>query len=443
LNAVSTSTHSCASPRTFLRRFLPFVCVALGLLSRVASAEGIPLTLYVGEARVLNEPPIKRMAVGDGKVVSTTILNTGQLLLLAETIGRSTIHLWHRDGTEIDYSVTVGSGDPSGILSEIRSLVGDDSKVTARVVGDKVILEGSDLGTEETSRLGDITKLYPQVVNLVSHVTRERMVEIDVRIMEFRKNKLQQLGITWNTKGVTGPTFGIVGDVTRGSAFRTNNGGTGLANVPNITTGPAITAFSTYFGIASSITSSIDAAVTTGDATYLSEPRLTCKSGGSAKFLSGGEVPIPVSSIYGTSVQFKPYGVKLEVDPVVADSGLIHLKAFTELSAIDPTVTVGGIPGFLTRRTDTEVNLQSEQTLVISGLFDGSDLRNITKIPGLGDIPVLGELFKSRDFQKQKSDLVIFLTPRLMTADTPSNLEAVRAGDETRSEALKKSKLAE
>jgi pilus assembly protein CpaC len=418
---------------------------ALSLLPLVAFADGAtPLTLYVGEARVLSESNIKRMAVGNGRVVSTNIIGATQLLLLAETPGQSTIHLWHRDGSETDYSVTVVSADAARLVTEVRALVGDDPKITTRVVGDKVVVEGNDLGNEQTGRLAEIVKLYPQIVNLASRVTLDRMVEIDVRIMEFRKTSLTQLGITWSTTGVTGPTFGIVGDVARGSAFKSPPSGTGLANVPGITVGPTITPFSTYLGIATSITSSIDAAVTKGDATYLSEPKLTCKSGGSAKFLSGGEVPIPTSSVFGqTSVQFKPYGVKLEVDPVVSDSGMIHLKAFTELSAIDPTVTVAGIPGFITRRTDTEVNLMSEQTLVISGLFDGSDNRTITKVPGLGDIPVLGELFKSRNFQKKKSDLVIFLTPHLVGADAESNLDAVKTGEDTRRDALKKTKLAE
>jgi pilus assembly protein CpaC len=119
------------------------------------------------------------------------------------------------------------------------------------------------------------------------------------------------------------------------------------------------------------------------------------------------------------------------------------MKAFTELSAIDPSVSVAGIPGFITRRTDTEVNLLSDQTLVISGLFDGSDNHNLYKVPGLGDVPVLGELFKSRNFQAKKSDLVIFLTPHLVTADGSRNLDAVKTGEATRSEALKQTHLAE
>jgi pilus assembly protein CpaC len=414
------------------------------LSARVAAADPTPLLLYVGEGRVLHETDIKRLAVGNGRVISTNIIGTSQLLVLAETEGQSTIHLWHRNGTENDYAVSVMSANAARLLGEVRALVGNDPKITTRIVGDKIVIEGGDLGTEQAARLQEIGKLYPQIVNLASRVQVDRMVEIDVRIMEFRKAALTQLGINWATTNIVGPTFGITGDVHRGSAFTPAPAGSGLANVPGIPVGPKVAPFSTFFGISSSITSAINASLTNGNATALSEPKLTCKSGGSCKFLSGGEVPIPTTSAFGqTNVQFKPYGVKLEVDPVVSDSGTIRVKAFTELSAIDPTVTVAGIPGFITRRSETEVNLQSEQTLVISGLFDGNDARNIVKVPGLGQVPVLGELFKSRDFQRKKSDLVIFLTPHLVSADSKANLDAVQAGEERREEALRQSKLAE
>jgi pilus assembly protein CpaC len=415
----------------------------LAFLPRLAAADPLPLTLYVGEARVLDETSIRRMAVGNGHVITANIISASQLLLLAETAGQSTVHLWHRDGTENDYAITVVSANVGRLLAEVRALVSDDPKIRARIVGEKVVIEGSDLGKEQSARLADITKLYPQIVNLVSQVTLDQMVEIDVRIMEFRKTTLSALGITWSTSSINGPTFGLAGDAVRTGAFLPPPSGSGLANVPNIAVAPKIASLSTYLGIATSITSAIDAAVTKGDATFLSEPKLTCKSGGQCKFLSGGEVPIPISSLFGVSVQFKPYGVKLEVEPVVGDSGLIHMKAFTELSAIDPSVSVAGIPGFITRRTDTEVNLLSDQTLVISGLFDGSDNHNLYKVPGLGDVPVLGELFKSRNFQAKKSDLVIFLTPHLVTADGSRNLDAVKTGEATRSEALKQTHLAE
>jgi pilus assembly protein CpaC len=269
----------------------------------------------------------------------------------------------------------------------------------------------------------------------------ERMVETDVQLMEFNKNKLTQLGIQWQSTGVTGPVFGIAGEH-RGPAFTPPPQGTGTASVPQIPVAPRVIPFSTFLGLSTALTSMINAAVTDGQATFLSEPRLVCMSGGSAKFLAGGEVPIPMSGVLGEiSVEFKPYGVKLEVDPVVADSGLIRLKVFTELSAVDPTVSVNGIPGFLTRRTETEVDLHTDETLVISGMFDGSTNKTLNKIPGVGDIPVLGELFKSRDFQRNRTDLVMFLTPHIIGADSQRNREAIQAGEAQRQEIMKDDKL--
>jgi pilus assembly protein CpaC len=427
--------------RRILSLLLPLSLAPCASVYATVAPHPMPLVMYVGEARVLDESDIKRLAVGDGHVVSTQILGQSQLLVMGETEGQSTIHLWHRDGAEADYSVTVVPANLSRLLSEIQALIGPDPKVSARLVGDKIVLEGHDLGTEQAARLTEVAKRYPQLVNLISHVGMERMVETDVQLMEFNKNKLTQLGIQWQSTGVTGPVFGIAGEH-RGPAFTPPPQGTGTATVPQIPVAPRVIPFSTFLGLSTALTSMINAAVTDGQATFLSEPRLVCMSGGSAKFLAGGEVPIPMSGVLGEiSVEFKPYGVKLEVDPVVADSGLIRLKVFTELSAVDPTVSVNGIPGFLTRRTETEVDLHTDETLVISGMFDGSTNKTLNKIPGVGDIPVLGELFKSRDFQRNRTDLVMFLTPHIIGADSQRNREAIQAGEAQRQEIMKDDKL--
>lgn len=399
----------------------------------VDAAEPIPITMYVGEARVLNESNVKRMVVGNGDVLNTKVLDSRQILVLAEDKGQSTIHLWHRDGLEGSYSVNVISADTNRLLSEVKALVGDNPKVSARVVGDKIILEGTDLGDEQTARLTEIGQRYPQIVNLMSRVGLERMVQTDVRIMEFRKSKLRDLGIRWQTRDINGPAVGVIGDVTRDSAFQPP----GAADLPGVGIRESVTAFATALSLETTILSTIDAAVTEGDAIFLAEPRLTCKSGGSAKFLSGGEIPIPLVGGFGqTSVVFKPYGVKLEVEPVVSESELIRLKTFTELSAVDASVAVQGIPGFITRRTETEVNLRPGETLVVSGLFDGSSSKSLDKVPGIGDIPVLGQLFRSRAFRRNKTDLVIFLTPRIVTATGEENLAAVKKGDAQRDKAV-------
>jgi pilus assembly protein CpaC len=417
-----------------MRGHLVLFVAFFALHSLCSAAETIPLSMYVGEARVLNETDVKRMVVGSGEVTNTKVLDSRQILVLAEQQGQSTIHLWHRNGTETVYSVTVISSDTNRLLSEINAMIGNHPQVAARVVGDNILLEGTDLGDEQTARLTEISKRYPQIVNLISKIGLERMVQTDVRIMEFRRSKLRELGIRWQTQDVRGPTFGVLGDITRDAGFRPP----GVVDIEGIGIHERINPFQTALSLETAIFSTISAAVNEGDAVFLAEPRLTCKSGAKAKFLSGGEIPIPLVGSFGqTSVQFKPYGVKLEVEPVVSETQLIRLKAFTELSALDGAVAVQGIPGFITRRTETEVNLRPGETLVISGLFDGSASKSLDKVPGIGDIPVLGELFRSREFRRNRSDLVIFLTPRIIAASDSENQDAVKKGEEQRNEAMK------
>jgi pilus assembly protein CpaC len=273
-------------------------------------------------------------------------------------------------------------------------------------------------------------------VNLISTVGLEQMIAIDVSILEFRKTALRDLGIRWNTRDINGPNYGIVGDIHRTDSL--GPGGAGEGRVPGVPTGATVAPFASYFGITSFITSTISAAVNNGDATFLAEPRLTCKSGSSAKFLAGGEIPIPLANGFGNvTVQYKQYGVKLEVSPAVSESGVISAQVLTELSALDAQTVVAGIPGLITRRTETDVNLREGQSLVISGLFDGSATKALEKVPGIGDIPVLGELFKSRNYRRNKTELVIFLTPRVVRPEAPPDTTQLQKASEERELARK------
>src|ERR1700741_3174524 len=334
-------------PRTTISMIVLLAASAPLPSSRAAQLEPHDLTLYRGEARVLNEPGIRRMAVGDGKTISSSLLDGRQVLLLAEEEGQSSLHLWRHDGSEASYSITVVPSDAGRMLGEGRALLGVAPNVQARIVGNKIVLEGTDVSGEQARRLEEVAKRYPQIVNLISTVGLEQMVAIDVSILEFRKSALRELGILWNTREINGPNYGIVGDVHRSAPL--GPGGVGQGRIPTVPTGDLVSPFASYFGLTSVVTSTIAAAVNSGDATFLAEPRLTCKSGASAKFLAGGEIPIPLANGFGNvTVQFKPYGVKREVKPVVSSSGVITTSVLTELSAIDANVLIDGIPGFIT-----------------------------------------------------------------------------------------------
>ncbi len=329
--------------------------------------------MFVGEVKVLGRVQVQRVAVGNGKILRAEVLASGELLVIASTAGSSSIRLWNKDGTQTDYNVRVTEGDPE-------------------------------------------TRFH-----------MEKMVRMKVKMVEFRKNALGQLGIDWSD-GAAGPGFAIAGDAVGNNLFRpAAEGFTGLPNT--------VKPFSTYFGIASNITSRINFLSTNGDAVMLAEPVLTAASGGSAKFLAGGEVPYPTRDANGnTVVDFKEYGIKLDISPQIDSAGNVRTLIDTEISSLDPAVSVQGAPGLLTRRAQTQVNVRSGETIVISGLLTSETSKDVDKLPGLGNLPVLGALFKSKNVRNSVSELVIFVTPEVidpgknnMSAINQVRLEAFKA----------------
>ena len=381
----------------------------------------IPIELYVGQVHLIRAGNLRRVAVGNGKVIQATALDGGQVLVIPEAAGQSTLHLWARDGTETSFAISVVPADANRLLDEIRALLGETSRVRARIVGDKVVLEGSELSEEEATRMTEIARRYPQVVNLISRVGLERMIEMDVRMLEIRRDLLEDIGVRWNAS-LQGPSFGILGDLHRSRAFQAG----GAAAEAGLEARTRVAPFATMLGLAGSITSMINLLVKNGDAVVLAEPRLSCRSGGSARFVAGGELPVPFASGLGTvSVGFKEYGVKFDVSPVASESGVIAAKIATEISAINFEIQVQDVPGLLKRRAETEVNLRENETLVIAGLLTEESSKSIDRVPGLGTLPILGQLFRSRDFRDRKTDLVVFITPRFVTPESPAQREAV------------------
>lgn len=324
------------------------------LFPALACAENIDL--FAGEVRVFGKVAVDRVAVGKGAVIRAEVLANGELLVIALAEGSSSLHLWNKDGSQVDYNIRVSPNDPE------------------------------------------------------TRVHMKTMVNMKVKIIEFRKSALGKLGIDW-TKDIAGPTFGTIGDFVSSRLYRPPvDPGLGVqGGLPS-----AIKPFSTHFGLATSITSRINYLASSGDAVTLAEPTLSCVNGGRATFLSGGEVPYPVVGNNGQiSVEFKEYGIRLDVSPTANEQGDIYTKILTEVSQIDPAVSVAGAPGLLTRRAKTEVNVVEGQTIVIAGLLDAQNSKDLDKVAGLGDIPIIGGLFRTRDSVDRLTELAIFLTPEL------------------------------
>ena len=157
-----------------------------------------------------------------------------------------------------------------------------------------------------------------------------------------------------------------------------------------------------------------------GTATILAEPTLSARSGSKASFLVGGEFPYAVSNLNGTTILFKPYGIRLDIEPRVDQSGVIRAKIMSEVSDIDTSVSTSGGPALRTRKTETEFNVMDGGTIVLSGLLKRDVSTSVDKVPMLGDIPVLGALFRSKRFQNNETELVVFVTPRAVEQNTPA-----------------------
>jgi pilus assembly protein CpaC len=293
-------------------------------------------------------------------------------------------------------------------------------------VGGNVVITGSDLSPHAAAKVVAVQKIYPRVVNFstVDPVAMQPMVLMDVQVMEFDRNALEELGIRWDTS-ISGPTGGLVKDFTTNDYYRVvPDQESQFQDLPLDLPGTQA-----FMGIATTIASRINLLVNKGKAYALASPQLSARSGGAAEFLAGGEVPIPLASAFGqTDVTFKEYGIRLHIEPVVNENNEVLASMMTEVSRIDPSVSVAGIPGFITRRAKSEVNVRSGETIVISGLTDLNAARSVDKFPFLGDIPILGRLFRSDNFRANRTELVIFITPRVVDPQSSENREVIDAG---------------
>jgi len=319
---------------------------------------------------------------------------------------------------------------PEALLEEVRTRIGDIEGVRVRLAGDKVVVEGQALRAADHERIQALVRQHQgRVVSEVRPpaVTLRAMVEFDTRVLEVSRNLSRDIGIEWLRPGAraageyAGPRFGVIGTFEGNAAFRPDPGsGFGL------TSPLGRESTKSFLGWDALIESRLRLLETHGYARQLAAPRLVCRSGGKAEFLAGGEVPIVVTTGLGLQdVVYKQYGIRLLVEPVVDPAGYVATQLTVEVSDIDAQNTKGDFPAFLTRRTTTEVNLRRGETLVISGLLKSGRSKAVTKLPGLGHLPVLGELFKSRRFRNDETELLVLLTPRVVDAESARNREAV------------------
>lgn len=394
------------------------------------------IEMFMGESRVFPAPGVARIAVGNGAILTAAALDDKEVILFANGVGTSSLFIWNADGRYQRIKINILAGDLSRVAREVAAFLATIPKARASVIGDKVIVEGEELSDVDLAKIEALAKTYPQIVNFTNRLGWEQMVLMDVKVVEFPVNELREIGLKWSAAGgvglgaIWGP--GKRGDV---SPYQINvpAGPTGLpiTNADGSNAGiPVPRSLTLLSAINAGLGAQLNLLAQNGRSTVLAEPQLSARNGAKASFLAGGEYPYTVSTINGPSVLFKPYGVKLDIQPRVDASGVVRALVETEVSQIDPSVSTPAGPALLSRKTSTEFNVRSGQTIVLSGLIQREQSTNIDKVPLLGDIPVLGALFRSKRFQNKETELVIFVTPTVIDAHSPGLVDRVEKTNE-------------
>lgn len=391
------------------------IFLLLGLSAQAKAPGESNIEMFSGEARVLPLAP-SRIAIGNGKVISVSTIASNQLLILAETAGTSTLHLWFKDGSQKKMTVLVLETDMKRTLEDINRLLASVENVTARIAGAKIVLEGEMVSDSNQERVMSIQKMYPdQVVNFVGKVGWEKMIFLDVKVLELTSKGSRDLGIRWDSQ-VNGPHAGVIADSYSNPLYRyTPQASTSGIDFSGVQLPLKVWPPRGFVTLASLITSKINLLVQDGEAEVLAAPSLSTRSGAKARFVAGGEIPLPVRGGLGeTTVEFKEYGIILEVTPVTDKSGAIYAKVDVEVSSIDNSVSVLGIPGFLKRKSTSEFNSHDGETVVLNGLYSYEKSADTQKVPAAGDIPLLGALFRNKGSVSSSREVAIIITPRIV-----------------------------
>ena len=391
--------------------------LAAAMLSFGSACAAEPVEVSLNESKYMAASGITRLAVGNPDIADVQLLSSGDFLLVGKKAGTTSLIVWSDGGRRTEYTVYV-AGNDRGMASAIQDAIGYP-KVHVQMMKDRVMLRGKVENQYEHDVAMKIAGLYTGgdesgVIDLLE-MEHPSQIRLEAQIIEIGSNYAKDLGIQYwsqtpekqdeTTTGITVGTAGIFYGGEDFSSSRKHGGwlGSHVANV-NVT---------------------LQALINQGKARILSRPSITTLSGKNANILIGGRIPVPISDGNGNvSVDWREYGIRLNIEPKVDSEDKITSKVHAEVSTLDKASSVKidsySIPGILSREADTEVNVHSGMTMVIGGLINSEDSKSISKIPLLGDLPIIGRFFQHTSKSRDKRELIILITPTLVSDDTPS-----------------------
>ncbi|KKW91242.1 MULTISPECIES: type II and III secretion system protein family protein [Sphingobium] len=388
-----------------------------------ASMQDNAILISVGGTKVINLPAkMSDVVIGDPNIVDVHVRSQNQLYLIAKAAGETTVFVTATNG-KVLFSGTVRVGNNLTSIDQMLKLAMPNADIAVNKMNGMVLLTGTIAAPEDAAEAERLTQAF--VGKDVTVVSRLRtatplQVMLQVKIAEVSKDVGHKIGMNWKSQDSSGGKWaGGIGGGTR-DALTFNAGGGGTFNF-TADGGYSIGGVARVLGL--DVGAVLDLAESSGLATTLAQPNLTSLSGETASFLAGGEYPYTVSNgTQGNSIEFKQYGVQLAFTPTVLADGRISLRVRPTVSSLDFSVS-SSVPALKSRTAETTVELGSGQAFMIAGLLNNDAANNISKVPGLGNLPILGSLFKSRNFQRHETELVIVVTPYLVK---PINASDVR-----------------
>ncbi|AZB64703.1 pilus assembly protein CpaC [[Luteovulum] sphaeroides subsp. megalophilum] len=409
------------STKDIFRAGLAVLALAAGMALTPAAAQ--TLRVMEGSASgALNVPmnravvvesdrPFAELSIANPGIADISTLSETSIYVLGKAPGRTTLTLLGADGrliSNVDVHVTP---DVAEFKERLRQILPGEN-IEVRTANDGIVLSGTVTSTAKLDRALDLASRYaPDRVSNLMSVGGTQQVMLKVRFAEMQRSVAKSLGSSIYARNGSGSVIGGTGTLLQN--------GIPPSGAPIATSGNG--ALSLGFSVgALEFQVLLEALESKGVVRTLAEPNLTALSGQEAKFLAGGEYPIPVASgDEKISIEYKPFGVELNFTPVVVDGNQINLMINAAVSSIDNTVTLESsgftINAFKRRETSTTVEMRDGESFAIAGLLQ-DDFRNLNgQVPWLGDIPILGALFRSAEYQRSQSELVIIVTPHLVT----------------------------
>lgn len=397
--------------------------LAAAMLSFGSACAVEPVEVSLNESKYMAASGITRLAVGNPAIADVQLLSSGDFLLVGKKAGTTSLIVWSDGGRRTEYTVYV-AGNDRGMASAIQDAIGYP-KVHVQMIEDRVMLRGKVENQYEHDSALKIAGLYTGgdgsgVIDLLE-MEHPSQIRLEAQIIEINSDYTKNLGIQYwsqtpgsnsssgsssdNTNsGITVGTAGLFYGGEDFSSTRKHGGwlGSHVANV-NVT---------------------LQALINEGKARILSRPSITTMSGKAANILIGGRIPIPVSDGNGNvSIDWHEYGMKLNIEPVVDSEDKITSKVHAEVSTLDYSHGVKidsfSVPGIATREAESEVNVRSGMTMAIGGLINSEDAKIVSKIPLLGDLPIIGRFFRHTSNTRDKREVIILITPTLVADDTP------------------------